>query len=72
MPNNLLITGPPRSGKTTVIERTVRNLVKRGLTAGGVYCPEIRENDHRVGFEIVDIASDESAVWISRLTSRPC
>ena len=62
MPNNLLITGPPRSGKTTVIERAVRKLEKRDFTAGGIYCPEIREHDNRVGFEIVDVASEESAV----------
>lgn len=60
MPNNYLITGPPRSGKTTVIQRTVSRLEERGLSAGGVYCPEICEGGERVGFEIVDVSTGES------------
>lgn len=60
MPNNYLITGPPRSGKTTVIQRTVSTLEDRGLSAGGVYCPEIRDGGERIGFEIVDVLTGES------------
>lgn len=51
---NLLLTGPPRSGKTTVIDRVREQLETQGSRAGGIYCPEIRSNGDRVGFEIVD------------------
>lgn len=60
MPANHLITGPPRSGKTTVVQRTVRRLEADGYEAGGVYCPEVRSEGERVGFDIVDVMSGES------------
>lgn len=62
MPHNALVTGPPRSGKTTVVERVRSRLADRGLTPGGVVCPEIREGGERVGFEIVDVTTGESRV----------
>ncbi|MFB6131990.1 MAG: nucleoside-triphosphatase [Halanaeroarchaeum sp.] len=62
MPNNVLITGPPRSGKTTVLERLVDRLRAEGLTLAGVWSPEVREGGNRVGFDIVDLASGERAV----------
>lgn len=49
---DLLVTGPPRSGKTTVIQRASERLDARDYRAGGVYCPEIRSEGDRVGFEI--------------------
>lgn len=62
VPHNVLLTGPPGSGKTTVVENAVDNLDDRGFTAGGVYCPEIRSGGERQGFEIVDVLTGESAV----------
>ncbi|MFW6385071.1 MAG: NTPase [Halodesulfurarchaeum sp.] len=62
MPHNILLTGPPRSGKTTVIERSLEMLEDHGLEAGGVLCPEIRTNDERRGFTIVDVVTGESNI----------
>lgn len=62
MPNNFLITGRPGSGKTTVIERTVSTLRKKGLIAGGLYSPEIREGGVRQGFRMVDVMTGDSKV----------
>ena len=59
---NALVTGPPRSGKTTALERTVARLREDGYTVGGLSSPELRENGERVGFEIVDVAGGERAV----------
>ena len=59
---NALVTGPPRSGKTTVIERTVARLRDGGVTVGGIVCPELRTAGDRVGFEIVDIAGGRREV----------
>lgn len=61
-PNNFLITGRPGSGKTSVIERAMSILRERGLRAGGLYCPEIREGGVRLGFKIIDIMTGEERV----------
>lgn len=61
MHSNYLVTGPPRSGKTTVIERTLDRLTDAGVTAGGLYSPEIRVDGERVGFDLVDVATGERA-----------
>jgi nucleoside-triphosphatase len=62
MPKNFLITGPPGSGKTSVVERAMSILCERGLRAGGIYCPEIREGGIRVGFRIIDIMTGEERI----------
>lgn len=62
MPNNLLITGAPGSGKTTVVEKVISRLKEKGMKAGGIYCPEIRRKGTRKGFEIIDIISGESKI----------
>ncbi|HHD11081.1 MAG TPA: NTPase [Deltaproteobacteria bacterium] len=50
---NILITGRPRVGKSTLIKRVVEGLKERGYTAlGGFYTLEIREGGERKGFEI--------------------
>lgn len=62
LPNNLLITGSPGSGKTTVVGKVISKLKEEGLKSGGIYCPEIRSGGPRKGFEITDIMSEESKI----------
>ncbi len=47
---NLLLTGSPGCGKTTVIRRLVEQLADRRIA--GFYSQEIRLNGQRVGFEV--------------------
>ncbi|WP_339102717.1 nucleoside-triphosphatase [Haloterrigena salinisoli] len=56
-----LVTGPPRSGKTTALERTVSRLRGDGYTVGGLSSPERRADGQRVGFDIVALGSGERA-----------
>ncbi len=46
---HILVTGAPRCGKSTLIERVVRRL---GRPATGFFTREIKEGGHRVGFAI--------------------
>lgn len=62
MPNNVLITGPPRSGKTTVIQAVRDRLEARGYRVGGIVCPERRVEGDRVGFDIVDVMTGDTRV----------
>ena len=49
---NLLLTGPPGIGKTTIIRAVVGEL---GIDVGGFYTAEVRGDGQRIGFDIVDM-----------------
>ena len=57
-----MITGRPGSGKTSVIESTVKILRAQGFKPGGLYCPEIREGGTRLGFKIIDLMTGEERI----------
>ena len=50
---NLLLTGPPGCGKTTVLTRVVEHL--GDLRLAGLLTLELREHGQRVGFEAVGL-----------------
>jgi len=52
---NLLVTGPPGCGKTTVLLRLSEMLLDGGYLVWGIICPETRQAGIRQGFEIVDL-----------------
>ncbi len=60
MPNNLLLTGRPGVGKTTIIRAVAQAL---GSRAGGFYTEEVRERGRRVGFRIVTL--DGRTGWLA-------
>jgi nucleoside-triphosphatase THEP1 len=53
---NILLTGPPRCGKSTLVEKLVRRL-DRPLT--GFFTRELREKGRRVGFSITTLDGKE-------------
>lgn len=53
-PKNILITGPPGIGKTTLIKKLERELAD--LRPVGFYTEEIRENGVRRGFELISLS----------------
>lgn len=52
----------PGVGKTTVVHKVIAILKEKGLKVGGIYCPEIRVNNVRVGFEIIDLLTDNRGI----------
>ena len=50
--NNVLVTGPPRSGKSTLIEKVVQRISR---PATGFFTQELRERGRRVGFSITTL-----------------
>ena len=62
MPNNILITGKPGSGKTTLVVRLAEGLSGDGFKTGGFVTEEIRESSHRVGFKVRDLGGDAAVL----------
>lgn len=62
----LLVTGPPRTGKTTVLLKTVEELKRRGYRLGGMTSREVREMGLRRGFKIQDILSGKAG-WLAHV-----
>ena len=50
--NNILVTGPPRSGKSTLIEKVVQRISR---PATGFFTQELRDKGRRVGFSITTL-----------------
>lgn len=57
--NNILLTGRPGTGKTTLIKRVLDGWKE---SIGGFYTEEIRRRRVRVGFKIRSIAGDEAVL----------
>jgi nucleoside-triphosphatase len=51
----ILLTGPPRSGKSTVVARTAERLKAMGFKVGGVLTLEMAGERGRIGFKILDL-----------------
>jgi nucleoside-triphosphatase THEP1 len=58
MNKKLLITGPPRCGKSTLISKLIKYYtIEKNYIIHGFLTPEVRESGNRIGFNIVDIFS---------------
>ena len=60
MTEKILITGPPRCGKSTLISKLIDYYNnEKNYTIHGFLTPEIRERGNRIGFNIVDIYTEK-------------
>jgi len=62
---NFLITGPPASGKTSLLKRIITKLKERQLVIGGIFCPEVRIKGKRWGFKVIDILTSAEGILAS-------
>jgi len=51
-PKNILLTGPPRCGKSTLIQKLITK-IEKPMT--GFFTREMREGGRRVGFLIITL-----------------
>lgn len=64
----LLVTGLPRSGKSTLVMEVAKEM---GLRVGGVSTPEIREGGERTGFAIIDLKTGRKGILSSKSIRSP-
>jgi len=57
--NVIIITGEIGSGKTTLISAISSQLTESGIKTGGIIASAIYENTTKVGYTILDIATDQ-------------
>lgn len=55
---NVLLSGPPGCGKTSLIQEVLKNL--KGVKAAGFFTSEIREKGGRKGFKITSLDGEEA------------
>ncbi|RLI90982.1 MAG: AAA family ATPase [Candidatus Altiarchaeales archaeon] len=67
MRKNILLTGRPGIGKTTIIKRVLDRI---DLSAGGFYTQEIREHGIRTGFKIITLDGNEGLLAHTELNTR--
>ena len=65
--NNILVTGPPRSGKSTLIEKVVQGISR---PATGFFTQELRERGRRVGFSITTLEGKTGVLAHQDIKSR--
>jgi len=64
----MLLTGHSGSGKTTLVAEAARSLQQQGLIVGGVLALGSWENEHRSGFDVVDLLSHRKAPLCRRVS----
>ena len=61
----IILTGASGVGKSTAVLRTARALKDRGLKVGGIVSREQRSNNIRIGFEFIDLMTNDTSVLAS-------
>jgi nucleoside-triphosphatase len=64
-PALILVTGPPGSGKTTLVNRICERYSRKGFAVSGIVTEETREGGVRSGFKIRNLSSGEEG-WLAR------
>ncbi len=62
---NFFLTGPPRSGKTTLLMQIMSSLKEYNVRISGIMCPEVRRHGFRWGFKIIDLKRGREGILAS-------
>ena len=59
-----ILTGSIGQGKTTFIQNIVKNFQSKGITVGGIYSPRVMQDKTTIGYDIIDINTNEREVFL--------
>ena len=62
---SIILTGATGVGKTTLVMDVAQKLKARGVRVGGVVSREVRTNNVRIGFEFIDLTTNDRDVLAS-------
>jgi nucleoside-triphosphatase len=62
---SIILTGAPSVDKTTIVMDVAQKLKTRGVKVGGVVSREVRTGNVRIGFELIDLATNDRDVLAS-------
>lgn len=65
----LLLTGNPGIGKTSILLKVVESLKAKGYSVGGMISREVRSQNARVGFEILDLNTSKRG-WLAHVNQK--
>jgi nucleoside-triphosphatase THEP1 len=59
-----IVTGSIGQGKTTFIQKIIKNFQSKGITLGGIYSPRVMQGKTTVGYDIIDINTNEREAFL--------
>jgi nucleoside-triphosphatase len=60
-----LVSGLPGSGKSTLILKLIDFLKEKNIKVGGIVSPEVRKENVRIGFKVVDLLTLKEKLFAS-------
>ncbi|MGA7369910.1 MAG: nucleoside-triphosphatase [Nitrososphaeraceae archaeon] len=67
----IVLTGAPGVGKTTIVRDVAQKLNERGVRVGGIISREVRTNNVRTGFELIDLTTNDREILASVTENGP-
>lgn len=64
---NIVLTGAPRIGKTTIIRTVIKDIKRK---CAGFYTEEMKEGNHRVGFRLITLDNKDCILSHKDIKSR--
>jgi nucleoside-triphosphatase THEP1 len=59
-----IITGSTGQGKTTMVQKIIEILKGNKVSVGGFYSPKVIESDSIIGYDIVDISTNDRTIFL--------
>ncbi|MCX6253709.1 MAG: hypothetical protein NTV31_04440 [Bacteroidia bacterium] len=59
-----ILTGSSEQGKTTQIQKIIEIFKENGIAVGGIYSPRIIESNKTIGYDIIDIVTNEREIFL--------